>query len=132
MKIYEGPYLTILFEKENDRFVQSWSTTLNSVDSFKEEMLIYTSFYKQHNPSQTLWIQQNFTLHLDQKVFAWIEKKVNIPCVKYGNKKTAFIVGKDVLAHLTVIDSFEKNKSTINVSHFVSEKEAIIWLNETP
>jgi len=95
-------------------------------------MLIYTSFYEQHKPSQTLWLQQNFTLHLDNEVFSWIEKYVNVPCFKFGNKKAAFVVGKNVLSHLSVIDSFEKEKSVIKATHFASEKEARNWLDEIP
>jgi DNA-binding CsgD family transcriptional regulator len=129
MKIYEGTYLTINFEKENDRFIQFWTTPPNSVDSFKEEMLIYTSFYEQHKPSQTLWLQQKFTLDLDTATHIWIEENVNIPCSESGNKKAAFVVGKDVLAHLSVINSFEKVDSVINVNHFASEKDARSWLN---
>lgn len=130
MRIYQGPYLTINFEKENDRFVQFWSNSPNCVDSFKAEMIKYTSFYEVHRPSQSLWLHQNFTLQLDDETFLWIEKNVNIPCFEFGNKKAAFVVGKDVLVHLAVIDSFEKAKSIIKVGHFASEKEAISWLDK--
>jgi len=131
-EVYKGPYLTIYFDKAKDRFVQFWNTPVNQMDSFKKEMLIYTSFYEQHRPTQTLWLQEKFILNLDNEAFNWIETHVNIPCAEYGNKKAAFVVGKDVLSHLTVIDSFEKEHSIINVSHFASEKEAEDWLDETP
>lgn len=132
MIVYQGPYLTIHFEKENNRFTQHWSIPPNTIDSFKKEMLVYTTFYERYKPSQTVWIQKNFTLQLNQTDFKWIEENVNIPCAKYGNKKAAFIVGEDVLAHLSVMDSFEKEKSIINVSHFASEEDAVNWLNEIP
>lgn len=132
MLLYKGPYLTIQYEKEYKRFVQFWNTPVTCVEAFKKEMLIYKSFYKQHCPTQALWLQEKFTLNLNDEDFKWIEKNINIPCSEYGNEKAAFVVGKDVLAHLSVIESFEKEDSSINVSHFGSEKEARNWLTETP
>lgn len=129
MEIYKGDYLTIQFEKENDRFVQFWTTVPLSIDAFKKEMLIYTLLYKKYKSSQTLWLQQNFTLDLDTATHIWLEEYVNIPCLEYGNERAAFVVGKDVLAHLSVINSFEKVGSKINARHFASEKDARDWLN---
>lgn len=129
MNIYLGEHLTIQFEEDKDRFIQFWTTAPTSVNDFKKEMLIYTDFYKKHKPSQTLWLQQNFTLKLDPETHIWIEQHVNVPCFEYGNKKAAFVVGKDVLSHLTVINAFEKVKSVINVSHFASEHDAVEWLD---
>ncbi|WP_299834050.1 helix-turn-helix transcriptional regulator [uncultured Tenacibaculum sp.] len=129
MKIYSGKYLTIHYNKEKDRFIQFWSTPPESKESFKQEMLVYTLFYSKYKPSQTLWIQNNFSIILDENIINWIEKNVNIPCFQYGNKKTAFVVGKDALSHLTVIESFDKIKSTIKPYHFATKEEAEDWLN---
>lgn len=131
MILYRGPYLVISFEKENDLFVQFWSIPPKNIRHFKNEMIIYTNLYKEYKPSYTLWLQQNFTLQLNDEVNIWIEEIVNIPCFEYGNKKAAFVVGKDILAHLTVIDSFEKKKSVIKPVHFATEENARNWLKES-
>lgn len=131
MKIYEGDYLIINFEKANNRFVQNWKESPPSYDKLKEEMLTYTSLYMEHKPTQTLWCQQNFSLPMEKEIVEWVEKNVNIPCVECGNDKVAFVVGKDVLVHLSVMESFEDNESVINHKHFATEKEAREWLDET-
>lgn len=127
-EIYHGPFLSINFEFENDCFVQRWETKELSIDSFKAEMLEYLSQYKIHQPSKTLWLHENFTLQIDSETFNWIEIEINIPCKKLGNKMLAFVVGQDLAAHLTVINSFKESNSCITVAHFGSELEARKWL----
>lgn len=131
MKIHESDYLILQFEKENNRFVQFWKSSPESFERLKEEFLTYTSLYKKFKPQQTLWLQQNFSLTLTREMDDWIEMNVNVPCVKHGNKKVAFVVGKDVLTHLSLINSFEDRESVINPRHFASETEARKWLDES-
>jgi DNA-binding CsgD family transcriptional regulator len=128
MQLYQGKYLTINFEKQEDLFFQQWNDLELTIEEFKTEMLVYCELYKQYTPSFTLWNQQNFTLQLDEKTYGWIEEYINMPCFEYGNKKAAFIVGKDVLAHLEVSNSFKEVKSVINVKHFLLEEKAREWL----
>lgn len=130
MKVYQGEYLNITFEKQYNRFVQFWSNSPDTIASFKAEMLIYTNLYKVHKPKQSLWLQQNFTLQLDLVDQNWIENHVNKLCKSYGNEKLAFVVSEDILAHISVIDSFEEINSCIIPKHFATEKKARTWLNE--
>lgn len=129
VKIYQGTYLSISFENEKSRFVQHWNRSPINIDVFKKEMIEYTLLYKKFNPEQSLWLQQNFTLNLNLEAHKWLEEKVNIPCKEYGNKKLAFVVSKDVLAHIKVINSFEELNSCIVPKHFLLENEARNWLD---
>ncbi len=131
MKINESELLTIHFEKETDCFVQFWKTSPETYDDLKSELLIYTTFYKEYKPENALWLQLNFCLPITAELDNWIEEHVNIPCVEYGNRKVAFVVGKDVLVHLSVMNSFKEAKSIISPLHFATEKEARIWITET-
>tara|TARA_R100000935_G_scaffold34660_1_gene55309 strand:- start:1644 stop:2402 length:759 start_codon:yes stop_codon:yes gene_type:complete len=131
MKVYESDLLTIHFEKQTDCFVQFWKTSPETYEDLKKEFLVYTSFYKKYKPKNTLWLQQNFCISLDVHIDKWIEEHVNIPCVAYGNRKVAFVVGKDVLVHLSVMNCFKKTNSIITPLHFATEKEARIWITET-
>jgi len=131
MKISESDLLTIHFEKETDCFVQFWKTSPETYEDLKKEFLTYISFYKKYKPTNTLWLQQNFCLSINADIENWIEEHVNIPCVEYGNRKVAFVVGKDVLVHLSVMDAFKEAKSIITPLHFATEKEARIWITET-
>ena len=129
-KIYEGRYLSICYETDNDLFIQNWQGDFN-ISDFKSEMLTYTKLYKQYKPKNTLWLQQNFSLVIGFEIQQWIETNVNIPCLEYGNEKCAFVVSKDVIAHLSVMDSFDKLQSCIKPEHFLNEKEARDWLYGT-
>jgi DNA-binding CsgD family transcriptional regulator len=128
-KIYTGKFLTICCENNGDRFVQYWKSSPDSIAEFKNEMLEYVNLYKEFKPSQSLWLQKKFKLSLDEQTQLWIEEKVNIPCKKLGNEKLAFVVSKDVMAHIKVINSFEEIHSCIEPKHFSSEEKARKWLD---
>ena len=128
MKIYESDVLRIEFEEENDCFVQFWKKSPACFEVLKSEFREFTSLYKKYKPSKVLWLQQNFCLPISLEMHLWIEENVNIPCVEYGNKKAAFVVGKDILVHLSVMSFFEEAKSIVTPLHFATEKEARRWL----
>ncbi|WP_051119565.1 response regulator transcription factor [Gillisia sp. CAL575] len=131
MKVYESDLLSIHYEKKNNCFVQFWKESPESPEDLKNEFLIFTDFCKEYKPSNTLWLQENFCFPITYEIYNWIEEHVNIPCVENGNKKVAFVVGKDVLVHLSVMNSFKEGKSIISPLHFATEKEARIWMTET-
>ena len=128
-EIYKGRNLSIHYKAEESLFIQKWIISPRTVSDFKAEMIAYTKMYKKYKPSNTLWLQQNFTLNIEDETNKWIEENVNKPCLSYRNKKCAFVVSKDVLAHITVMDSFDKVQSCIKPKHFASELEARKWLN---
>ncbi|APG61031.1 response regulator transcription factor [Christiangramia salexigens] len=129
MKIYESEFLQIQFERENQCVVQFWKKSPEDYSTLKKEFEAYTRLYLKHKPSNALWIQKNFQLPMDHEIHQWIEKNVNIPCVENGNKKVAFVVGMDVLVHLSVMSYFEEANSVIHPLHFATETEARQWLN---
>lgn len=131
MEVYRGPFLHITHNKSIDCFIQLWvNTQALTLEHFKSEMLVYTRNYEVLKPKHTLWDQTNFPLQLSTEDFAWIEEHVNIPCFEYGNKKCAFLVGEDVLSHITVMESFEQVQSCIKPKHFCSKEEALLWIAE--
>lgn len=129
MILYESEFLQINFEKENDCFVQYWKKSPKCYSKLKEEFIEFIGLYEKYGPSKTLWLQQNFQLPINLDTHLWIEENVNIPGVKHGNEKVAFVVGKDVLVHLSVMNYFEEDNSIIHPLHFATEKEARQWLN---
>lgn len=128
--IYKGAFLNIIYEQHNSLFVQQWMVPPVQPQDFKQEMLAYVNLYGQYKPKYTLWDQTNFSMRMDLELMQWVEKHVNEPCKIYGNKKCAFIVGKNVLAHVDVIQSFDDMNSCIVPRHFLSEKEARQWFEE--
>lgn len=129
MPIHSGKYLKIDFIANKNRFIQFWHQSPPSFDAFKSEMLAYTELYLKHRPTQSMWLQQNFKLDLDETAQQWIEEKVNVPCKAAGNKQLAFVISQDILAHMKVIGAFEKIKSCITPHHFATQEGAEKWLD---
>ncbi|MBU3009789.1 LuxR C-terminal-related transcriptional regulator [Polaribacter vadi] len=139
MIVYNGPYLKVKFEIENNRFINSWNTPPNSVLSFKSELLQYRKALEKINPIQIIWLQQNFTYNIDDKTKLWVEENILKPrfeagfvtADKDGYHPIAFVVGQDVLSHMEVMGVFdEPSPSVFNPKHFATEEEARVWLNK--
>ncbi|SFD30597.1 helix-turn-helix domain-containing protein [Algibacter pectinivorans] len=128
MLLYKSDFLNIFFEEEQDLYVQKWSNKAIGLDQFKIEMLNFVSVYKKHQPKYALWLQKEFSLIIDKEAYGWIEEHVNRKCFKDGNEKCAFVVGKDVFSHVTIVDSFNESENYISIKHFLTEKEARSWL----
>lgn len=139
MNIYDGPYLNVKFEKENNRFINSWKTPPNITEEFKSELLQYRKALEKMNPIQIIWLQQNFTFKIDDETKNWVEENILKPRFKAGFVKSdkdgfhpiAFVVGQDILSHMEVMGVFdEPSPSVFNPKHFATEQEARNWLNK--
>ena len=138
MLIYSGPHLILTYEQDNNRFLNSWKSSPTNIEIFKKEMLVYLSALEKINPSQILWLQQNYTFQIDDETKLWVEEKIMKPRIKAGKisqgqdgfHHIAFVVGRDVLAHINVMAVFdEKSRSVFKPRHFATEKDARNWLN---
>ena len=129
MKVYDGSHLTITLEKDNDRIVLFWKSSPESIDSFKCEMVKYTTLCKKYKPSQAMCLNFNLRINFDQSMKIWSEKNVNIPCKDYGMEKLAFVVNQDVLVHTNLINAFNEMDSCLYPKHFATEENARNWLN---
>ncbi|WP_139959625.1 helix-turn-helix domain-containing protein [Flavicella sediminum] len=140
MKIYSGPYLNVKFEKKNNRFINSWRTPPDSVESFKKELLAYRSALEEVNPIQIIWLQQNFKFNIDDATKLWVEENILKPRYEAGYVVSdedgyhpiAFVVGQDILSHMEVMGVFdEPSPSVFKPKHFATEKEAEDWLDNS-
>lgn len=131
MIVYKSPYLTITYEEKNSLFIMQWVTSPSDIVGFKNEMLLFTQYYKTYSPKFALWLQHNFSLTTDKQTNIWLENHVNNPCIKAGNQKCAFVVSKDVIAHISVINAVDNYQSNLNHKHFVSENTARQWFYQT-
>jgi DNA-binding CsgD family transcriptional regulator len=129
--VHDSNWLKVSYDSVQSLFIQKWKLNESlTIDQFKIEMLAYTAKYIELKPSFSLWHQLNFTLNLTSDDFMWLEEFVNIPCKEAGNIRCAFLVGSDVLAHISVLDSFEQVESCIEVKHFCEIENAVSWLFE--
>jgi DNA-binding CsgD family transcriptional regulator len=138
MLIYNGPHLIITFEKDYNRFLNSWKSSPTNVKKFKKEMLEYLFALERINPSQIIWLQQNFIFQIDDKTKTWVENNIMKPRFEAGHisqshdgfHHIAFVLGKDILTHIKVMAVFdEKSRSVFRPKHFATEKDAVNWLN---
>jgi len=138
MKIYNGPHLFISYEEGSHRFVNYWKSDPPSINVFKTEMLEYLHALEMRNPSQILWLQQDFSFHINDELKSWIDETISkrryeagfIGKRQDGFDQIAFVVGKDVMAHIEVMDIFKEKKAGVfNPRHFATEDEARNWLN---
>lgn len=121
--------MTISIEKDNDRILLFWKNSPESIDSFKSEMVKFTTLCKKHNPSQALCLNFNLKINFDQTMQIWSEKNINVPIKDYGLEKLAFVVSHDVLAHANVINAFNEMESCLFPRYFATEENARHWLN---
>lgn len=138
MIIYQGEYLNVALEKENERFINNWKSTPINTDLFKSELLNYLKCLEKHNPIQIIWLQQNFTHQIDDETKLWVEENILKPRFEVGHVKLdqegyhpiAFVVGQDVLSHMEVMGVFDApNPSVFKPKHFATEQEARDWLD---
>jgi hypothetical protein len=125
--IYNGKYLRSRYEANNSLFIQNWIRDIN-IENFKSEMLAYTELYKQYRPKYTLWLQKDLIFVIDIKTQIWLDLNVINPCIENGCEKIAFVVSKDIMTQIGVMDSLEKMQSPLIHEHFLYEKDARDWL----
>jgi len=138
MLVYNGPHLVLTFEKEKNRFVNTWNSSPTNTKAFKNEMLEYLNALEKLNPSQILWFQEGFTFHIDDKTKLWVEDHIMKPRLKAdfisksqdGFHHIAFIVGKDVLVHMEIMGMYSKKTHGAFIPKpFATESEARNWLD---
>lgn len=138
-EIYSGTHLLVQFNKENNRFINSWKKSPDSTLQFKHELLEYRNSLEKINPTQIIWLQQNFTFHITDEIKMWVEENILKPRFKAGFVKIdndgfhpiAFVVGRDILTHMEVMGVFdEPSPSVLKPKHFATEQEAIFWLDK--
>ncbi|MCK0158229.1 hypothetical protein MWU65_13625, partial [Cellulophaga sp. F20128] len=139
MIVYSGHHLNVKFEKENILFINSWKKPPETTEIFKSELLEYRKALEKINPTQIIWLQQNFTFKIDDETKLWVEINILKPrfdagfviADKDGFHPIAFVVGQDVLSHMEVMGVFnEPSPSVFNPKHFANEQGARDWLNK--
>lgn len=139
MKIYDGEFLTITLENENNGIVQQWIKSPETIDAFKKEMLVFRDVFLQQEPVQGIWLSQNFALDLDAETQRWVEDNINRPIYdRLARLTVAFdeynplviVVGEEAMRDIDIMDLLEgENKSCIVPRYFATEKEAREWLS---
>lgn len=127
--VYTSKHINIFFDSVNRYTIQEWKHNLPvPMEEFKLELLELLCIIEKYRPKTTIWMQEGFTTVLSEEDHLWIEKNINIHAHEFGLEKLAFVVGKDLMAHMTVFDFFKKSKSVLAPKHFASKNEAMRWI----
>ena len=72
MEVYRGTCLSVIYEKDKRRIINSWEASPRDIAAFKKEMIEYLAVVKKIKPAQIVWLQQGFNLVLNDEVKLWL------------------------------------------------------------
>ncbi len=128
-KIFQNKNITISHSVDVELIIVNWNHNRPlSMDVFKKEMLHFKNEFMKHRPKSVIWLQEEFASEITPETHLWVEENINKVCLESGLKKVAFVVGEDVMAHLSVFNFFEEVESVIRPKHFAGLQEAIDWI----
>ena len=139
MEVYNGPYLTIKYEQDNSRLINTWKSNPLNDAVYRKELLAHLHIAQKIKPFQVIWLIENLTFKPSDATKKWVDENISMPIFKAGfitkNQdgfdQVAFVVGHDVLAYIEVMDIFnEHSTSGFKPKYFASETEARNWLND--
>lgn len=126
MKLYEKPYLTIIYDEELNCIQQDWQGYAKSED-FREGILISLEFLKEKKADKVLSNTKEFSL-VQQADTEWVAKEITPAMVKNGMKKMAFIIPSSIFAKISV-DNFKQGANDIvTIAYFDDMQKAKDWL----
>jgi len=128
MEIYQSDRL--LITKKNNTLIHEWTTNNVSIDEFQTELKTSAAFSKEICPNSVLWLQENFDFNIPPNLFNWIENNIVVPTFNTGMDNLGFTVSNDMMAHLSVMKSFEEVESVIKPNFFTDKNAAIIYFNQ--
>ena len=139
MDVYNGPHLIITYEQECSRLISTWKSNPPNDLEYRKELIEHRNKALIIKPTQIMWLIENLTFKLSDSTMKWVDEDISGPIVRAGfigkNKEgfyeMAFVVGKDVLAYLGVMNIFlQKPSSCFIPSFFATEKDAVNWFND--
>ena len=139
MEVYKGPHLVIQHEKENSRLINVWNSSPDNDIAYTKELIEHLHIIEKIKPSQVMWILDEMTFKASDVTKKWVDEYILKPVFNAGfiardqdgYDQIAFVVGKDVLVYIRVINLFKKfTPNSFRPKYFSSEIEARNWLNQ--
>jgi len=140
MEVYKGPHLTIKFEQENSRLINTWISSPTKDVAYRKELIEHLHIVDKIKPSQVLWFLDNLIFKVGDATKKWVDENISKPIYdagfiaknQNGFDEVAFVVGQDVMAYIQVMDIFDETcLSGFKPKYFATEIEAINWFNDT-
>lgn len=127
---YQSDYFSIEYREKERLILPSWTDKELNAELFMDEMKRFMDVVYKTKPLNAVWSQQNFTYQIPSKLFNWIEDEVNKPGKKVGVKKVGFVLGEDVLAQFSTMETFEATNSVFAPRYFSDAKKALEWVDQ--
>lgn len=130
MTIYQSQLITIAYLEKERLIMPKWTGEEMNAELFMSEMQAYMETAQKTKVVNALWDHTHFNFQIPESLYSWIETQVNQPAQKRGVKKIGFVLGEDVMAQFSTMDSFEATNSLFVPRYFADPKKAIRWLNQ--
>ena len=132
MKNFKNNIQTIEYNSSTKQVTQTWTDESKSLNEseFKTEMLELAKFFEEHKPVNVLIDMRDFYFVVVPEMQTWVNENVNSKLSGINSLKTAFVVSSDLFASISVEQTLEDNKESINNRFFENENDAEKWLAE--
>ena len=139
MEVYNGSHLIITYEKGCSRLISTWKSSPHNDLEYRKELIEHLNIAQKIKPSQIIWLLESLTFKVGDVTKKWVDENISAPILRAGfvgkNQdgfdQVVFIVGKDVLAYIEIMDIFKENTSnSFKPKIFATEIESIKWLSQ--
>lgn len=125
--LYQSEAFIINYREKDKLILPKWTGVPLSASDFMTEMKTYMRLLERTQAEGVIWDHTNFHFQIPEKLFQWIEDYVNRPAKEMGAKRIGFILGEDVMAQFTTMESFETTNSVFTPCYFADPKKAMSW-----
>ncbi|MEO6705924.1 MAG: helix-turn-helix transcriptional regulator [Ginsengibacter sp.] len=130
MKPHQSALFTIEHRESEKLLLTRWTGKELNAETFMQEMKAYMETLEKTKAEKVIWDHTDFKFHIPDHLFEWIENTVNKPAKGHGMKKVGFIMGEDVMAQISTMESFEATNSVYAPKYFANSSKAMDWINK--
>lgn len=127
---YQSTLFSVEYREKEKLILPRWSGEPLDPELFIHEMKSYMEVVEKVNAKSVIWDHSHFNFHIPDKLYTWIESEVNKPAKKLGMSRIGFILGEDVMAQFSTMDSFESTNSVITPKYFSDPAKAVEWITK--
>src|SRR5690606_32431717 len=121
MEIFDSEIAAIDFQKDTGLICTTWKKVERSED-FMSTILTVMDYYRLLLPTKTLWDHRNFDFQIPPELQIWTEENINIPSARLNVfDKICFIVSKDTMSQMSVMQIFDESAIKYVPRYFVDE-----------
>lgn len=130
MELINSNIASIDYFEDIDLIRTTWKKCENAED-FMPIIKQVMEFYELLLPRKTLWNQTDFGLLISPELQKWTEHTINIPAQRLNVfEKISFVVSKDTMSQMTVMQIFDDSTCDFTPRYFVDESESMAWLTK--